>query len=298
MERWIQMDGKKFISGLIGKKILNLFESSTGIITFVGLAILIFYIFLAIFAPYLVPYDPTKRVGRSLMPPSREHLFGTDNLGRDVLSRVIYGSRIALAVAFLSVGIASLIGVPLGLLSGFVGGILDRIFVLIMDAIYSFPGLILAIAIAAVLGPGIVNIALSIAFVYAPTYFRVIRNMVSSVKNELYVEAARAIGAKRYEILWLYIFPNVLPSIVVVLSMNLADAIMVEAGLSFLGLGVTPPTPDWGFDLSNGQRFILNKAWWAILYPGLAIITIVLGFSMFSEGLNEFLNPTIREGKK
>ncbi len=232
-----------------------------------------------------------------MQPPSSKFLFGTDNLGRDILSRVIFGARIALSIAFLAVLIASLIGIPLGLIAGFLGGVLDRILTLIMDAIYSFPGLILAIAIAAVLGPGMVNIAISIAVVYAPTYYRVIRNQVASVKNELYVEAAKAIGAKNWEILIKYVLPNVLPSIVVVLSMNLADAIMTEAGLSFLGLGIAPPTPDWGFDLSNGQRFVLSKAWWGLLFPGLAIVTAVLGFSMFSEGLNEYLNPTIRERK-
>nr|WP_250880086.1 ABC transporter permease [Thermosipho sp. 1244] len=264
-------------------------------LTFIGAMILLFYITLAIFAPQIAPYNPIERVGRSLTSPNDQFVFGTDNLGRDILSRVIYGARIALTIAFIAVLIAAGVGIPLGLVSGYLGGAFDRILTLIMDAIYSFPGLILAIAIAAVLGPGVVNISVSIAVVYTPTYFRVIRNQVSSIKSELYVEAARALGARNYEILLKYIFPNVLPSIVVVLSMNLADAIMTEAGLSFLGLGIAPPTPDWGFDLSNGQRFVLSKAWWGLLYPGLAIVTVVLGFSMFSEGLNELLNPTIRE---
>lgn len=285
----------KFISHHIGSLLKEIFGSGTGIITFIGAAILIFFVILAIFAPQIAPYDPTVRVSRSLKPPSDEFIFGTDNLGRDVLSRVIYGARIALTIAFIAVLIAAAIGIPFGLISGYIGGILDRIITLIMDAIYSFPGLILAIAIAAVLGPGILNIAISIAVVYAPTYYRVIRNQVASIKDELYVEAARAIGARNIVILLRYILPNVLPSVVVVLSMNLADAIMTEAGLSFLGLGIAPPTPDWGFDLSNGQRFVLSKAWWGLLYPGLAIITVVLGFSMFSEGVNEYLNPTIKE---
>lgn len=285
----------KFISHHIGTAFKEIFGSGTGIITFIGAMILIFFLVLAIFAPKIAPYDPTVRVSRSLVPPNDKFIFGTDNLGRDVLSRVIYGARIALTIAFLAVSIAAVIGIPLGLISGYVGGISDRIITLIMDAIYSFPGLILAIAIAAVLGPGIFNIAISIAVVYAPTYYRVIRNQVASIKDELYVEAARAIGARNTVILLRYILPNVLPSVVVVLSMNLADAIMTEAGLSFLGLGIAPPTPDWGFDLSNGQRFVLSKAWWGLLYPGLAIITIVLGFSMFSEGVNEYLNPTIKE---
>lgn len=286
---------KKFVSERIGEFIGDLFGTGTGWLTFIGAMILIFFIILAIFSPQIAPYDPTQRVGRALTPPNDQFIFGTDNLGRDVLSRVIYGARIALMIAFIAVAIAAGIGVPLGLISGFIGGPLDRTLTLIMDAIYSFPGLILAIAIAAVLGPGIINISISIAVVYTPTYFRVIRNQVSSVKSELYVEAAKALGAKNSEILLKYIFPNVLPSIVVVLSMNLADAIMTEAGLSFLGLGIAPPTPDWGFDLSNGQRFVLSRAWWGLLFPGIAIITVVLGFSMFSEGLNELLNPTIRE---
>ncbi|ACM23598.1 ABC transporter permease [Thermotoga neapolitana] len=286
------------ISERIFKPAFKLFKRRTGLLAFIGMVILLFYVFLAIFAPLIAPYDPTVRVGRSLQPPSEKHLFGTDNLGRDIFSRVIYGSRIALMVAFFAVLIASAIGIPLGLLSGYIGGIFDRVLTLVMDAIYSFPGLILAIAVAAVLGPGIMNIAVSIAVVYAPTYFRVVRNQVASVKNELYVEAARALGARDWEILVKYVLPNVLPSVVVVLSMNLADAIMTEAGLSFLGLGIAPPTPDWGFDLSNGQRFILSRAWWGVLFPGLAIITSVLGFSMFSEGMSEIINPNVGERSK
>lgn len=286
---------RTFLSEKIGEFIKDLTGSGTGRLTIVGSCILIFFITLAIFAPYIAPYDPTEKVGLSLEPPSKQFWFGTDNLGRDILSRVIYGSRIALSISFMGVAIAFAVGVPLGLISGYLGGWIDRILTLIMDAMYIFPGLVLAIAIAAVLGPGVINISLSIAVVYAPTYFRIIRNQVTSIKSELYVEAAKALGAKNWEILVRYIFPNVLPSVVVVLSMNLADALMTEAGLSFLGLGIAPPTPDWGFDLSSGQRFVLSRAWWGIMFPGLAIVCAALGFSMFSEGINELLNPTIRE---
>ncbi|MCD6253901.1 MAG: ABC transporter permease [Thermotogae bacterium] len=262
---------------------------------FVGAVILIVFLLAALFADQIAPYDPTVRSGRTFQPPSSKHIFGTDNLGRDMFSRVLHGAKIALLIAFMAVLIAAAIGIPLGLLSGYIGGPLDRILTLIMDAVYSFPGLILAIAVAAVLGTGVTNIAVSIAVVYAPTYFRVIRNQVASIKSELYVEAARAIGARNWTILFRYVLPNVLPSVVVVLSMNLADAIMTEAGLSFLGLGIAPPTPDWGYDLSNGQRFILMNDWWMIMFPGLAIIVLVLGFSLFSEGLNEYLNPNVGE---
>ena len=286
---------KKFMMIKVFKFFGDLKHSNSGIMAIVGLILLISFIFIAIFAPLISPFDPTKRVDRGLKAPSFKHLFGTDNLGRDMFSRIVYGTRIALSIAFISVLVAATIGIPLGLISGYVGGWFDRTITLIMDAIYSFPGLILAIAIAAMLGPGVFNIALSIAVVYAPTYFRVIRNQVSSAKSHLYVEAARAIGAKNSTILLRYILPNVMASVVVVLSMNLADAIMTEAGLSFLGLGIAPPTPDWGYDLNNGQRFMLYNCWWLLVFPGLSIISAVLGFSLFSEGMNEHLNPNVGE---
>jgi len=286
------------LSYKLGKGLRRLFRDKSGVMAFVGFAILLTYLIMAIFAPYLAPYDPVRRSGRAFSAPSKVHWFGTTNLGYDVLSRIIYGAKIALKIAFLAVAVAAAIGIPLGLISGYVGGAFDRILSMFMDAIYSFPGLILAIAIAAVLGPGVINVALSIAVIYAPTYFRVIRNQVASLKDQLFVEAARAMGARNFSILGRYILPNVLPSVIVVLSMNLADAIMTEAGLSFLGLGISPPTPDWGYDLSNGQRFLLLNYWWMILFPGLAIITIVLGFSLFSEGLNEFLNPNVGETRR
>jgi len=288
---------KKFISYYIVKGIKELFRTKTGVLAFIGMLLLAMYIIFAVAAPLIAPYNPVTKAGESFQPPSLQHLFGTDNLGRDLFSRVVYGSKIALQIAFISVVVAASIGIPLGLISGYVGGILDRILTIIMDALYTFPGLILAIAIAAVLGPGVFNVGMSIAVVFAPTYFRIIRNQVSSVKSSLYVEAARSIGAKNWEIVIRYILPNVLPSVVVVLSMNLADAIMTEAGLSFLGLGIAPPTPDWGYDLSNGQRFVLQNDWWMVLFPGLAIITVVLGFSFLSEGLNELLNPNVGDDR-
>ena len=164
-----------------------------------------------------------------------------------------------------------------------------------MDSIYSFPSLILAIAIAAMLGPGIINIAISIAVVYIPTYFRMVRGQTLSVKEELYVEAARSLGARAATILRLYVFPNVIPSVVVVFSLNIADAILTEAGLSFLGLGLPPPTPDWGFDLSAGRAYLPGGYWWIITFPGMMIALVALGFSMLGEGLNEILNPRLTE---
>jgi peptide/nickel transport system permease protein len=251
--------------------------------------------FMTILAPFIAPYDPIKAVGDPLIPPNAQFPMGTDHLGRDVYSRVLYGAIIVLEVALISMAISLMIGVPFGLISGFLGGRVDRCMSMIMDSIYAFPGLILAIAIAAMLGPGVVNMSLAIAVVYIPTYFRMVRGQVLSVKEQLFVEAARALGADNFTILSRYIFSNVIPSILVVLSLNVADAILTEAGLSFIGLGIPPPTPDWGGDLSKGRWFLPGGYWWMITFPGLMIVLFVLGFSMLGEGLNEILNPRLRE---
>ncbi|OQY26010.1 MAG: peptide ABC transporter permease [Anaerolineaceae bacterium 4572_32.1] len=233
-----------------------------------------------------------KTVGE---PFGQSFVLGTDNYGRDVFSRIIHGAQTVLAIAILAALMSAAVGVPVGLLSGFFGGLLDRTLSLIMDSIYSFPGLILAIAMAALLGPGMLNIAVAIAVIYIPVYFRLVRSKVLSVKEEMYVEAARSLGARPMTILWLYVFPNIIPSIVVIFSVNVADSILTEAGLSFLGLGLPPPTPDWGFDLSAGKRFVPSGYWWIITYPGVMIALLTLGFSMLGEGLNELLNPRLTE---
>jgi peptide/nickel transport system permease protein len=221
-------------------------------------------------------------------------VMGTNQIGQDVLSRIIWGTRIALIVGLSSAIVALLVGVPLGLISGFVSGKFDRVMTLFMDSMYAFPGLILAIAIAAVLGPGMGNIIVAIAVLYVPTYFRIVRGQTLSVKEELYVEAARSLGAKRWTILWKYIFPNVIPSVVIIFSVNVADAILTEAGLSFLGFGLPPDTPDWGIDLARGQDYI-RRAWWLITFPGLMVSLVTLSFSMFGESLAEILNPRLAE---
>jgi peptide/nickel transport system permease protein len=250
---------------------------------------------LSAFYPGMAPYDPEKSVGPPFSSPSRQHLMGTDNLGRDIFSRIIYGAKVVMAVAVLASAFSAAVGIPLGLLSGFLGGKIDRVLSLIMDSIYSFPGLILAIAMAAMLGPGVINMSVAIAVVYIPTYFRMVRGQVLSVKEELYVEAARSLGARAATILRLYVFPNVIPSVVVVFSVNIADAILTEAGLSFLGLGIDPSLPDWGYDLSKGRAYLPGGYWWIITFPGMMIALVALGFSMLGEGLNEILNPRLTE---
>lgn len=218
-------------------------------------------------------------------------LFGTDQLGRDVLARVMGGARFVLTIAFLSTAISALAGVTLGLLSGYIGGPLDRVLSLVMDSMYALPGLILAIAVAALLGVGVLNVSVAIAVVYIPSYYRMVRGVVLSLKSSPFVEAARVAGAGAWAIVTKHILPNTLPAVVSLLPVSFADAIITEAGLTFLGLGVEPPTPDWGFDLNKGRQFFLAGYWWIGLFPGLMIALSVLGFLLLGEGLNELLNP-------
>lgn len=224
-----------------------------------------------------------------------KYVMGTDNLGRDILSRIIFGARTILLVAITSALFSSMIGIPLGLLSGFLSGPVDRVISLFMDSLYSFPGLLLAVAMATMLGPGLLNVAIAISVIYIPTFFRVVRGQTMSIKQELYVEAARSLGARSRTILFQYIFPNVIPSVVVVFSLNVADAILTEAGLSFIGLGLPPDVPDWGYDLSKGHQFLVAGRWWMIVYPGIMITLVAMGFSMFGESLAEILNPRLAE---
>jgi len=245
--------------------------------------------------PNLAPYNPEISVGDPFVPPNRQHLFGTDQLGRDIFSRIIYGAQIVLQVALLSAVFSLIVGVSMGLFSGFIGGGLDRAISLVMDSVYSFPGLILAIALAALLGAGVLNMSIAIAVIYVPIFFRLVRGQVLSIKEELYVEAARSLGARDRTILWRYIFPNVIPSVVVVFSMNIADAILTEAGLAFIGLGIDPSLPDWGYDIYRGRSELVGGRWWPVTFPGLAIALVALGFSMFGEGLSEILNPRLTE---
>lgn len=242
-----------------------------------------------------VETNPSLVFGDAVSATATEpFVLGTNNIGQDVLSRIIWGTRIALLVAFAVVVFALVIGVPLGLIAGFRTGRFERALTLIMDSLYSFPGLILAIAIAAVLGPGIFNVVLAIATLYVPTYYRIARGQTLSIKEELYVDAARSLGAKPLSILVRYIFPNVIPSLVVIFSVNVADAILTEAGLAFLGLGLPPDTPDWGIDLAQGQDF-MRQAWWLITFPGVMITLVTLAFSMLGESLSEIVNPRLAE---
>jgi len=261
-----------------------------------GIVVIVLILTMTVFPQVFTRYSPTdQNAGGQMTPPSRDHIMGTDNLSRDVWARVVYGAQTILGVAMAAALLSAIIGIPLGLLSGFAGGVFDRILSLVMDSMYSFPGLILAIAFAAMLGPGVINITLAVAVVYIPTYFRLVRGQTLSIKEEVYVEAARAIGARRGTILTRYIFPNVIATVVVILSLNIADAIMTEASLSYIGLGLPAGIPDWGMDLSMGKKFLPSGIWWMITFPGLMIMLLALGFTMLGEGLAEILNPRLLE---
>jgi peptide/nickel transport system permease protein len=270
-------------------------RGSSGWMIVVGLIIVLALIIMTAVGPFITPYDPSKsKVGDIREPPSLQHPLGTNQLGQDMFSRTLVGGAIMIQVAALSLLVCFLVGVPIGLFSSYVGGIFDSTLTLIIDAIYAFPGLVIAIAIAAMLGPGVVNMALSISVVYIPSYFRIVRSQVLSIKELTYVEAAKSMGAKWHTILTRYIFPNVVPSIVVVATVNFADAVLTAAGLTFIGLGVTYDIPDWSWDLTNGWKYLSSRAWWIIAFPGLMIILLALGFTLIGEGLSELLNPKLQ----
>jgi peptide/nickel transport system permease protein len=262
----------------------------------IGAITVLAVVMMTILSPYISPFNPSAiNVGPLLQPPNSRFPLGTNHLGEDMLSRVFWGGWVMLQVAILSVVICSIIGVTIGLVGAYAGGFVDKISSLVMDSIYAFPGLVLAIAISAMLGPGVINMALAIAVVYIPSYFRVVRSQVLTVKELTYVEAARALGAKSRRILTRYILPNLLPSVVVVITLNFADAILTAAGLTFLGLGVPVSTADWGWDLTYGRQLLFSGAWWVIGFPGLMIVVTVWGFTIMGEGLSELLNPKLRE---
>ncbi|HEY6700903.1 MAG TPA: ABC transporter permease [Pseudolabrys sp.] len=256
-----------------------------------GLAVVAFFVALAVFAPLLSPYDPIAQSWTLVRhPPSLSHWFGTDDLGRDILVRVIYGTRASLLAGVISVGIALSIGVPLGLAAGYLGGFLDALIGRMTDAMLACPFLILAIALAAFLGPSLGNAMIAIGVTATPIFVRLTRGQVLAVKMEDYVEAARAVGNPRWRIVFVHILPNIMPALLVQATLSIAAAIIAEAALSFLGLGQQPPEPSWGSMLNSAQRFLINAPWMAV-WPGLAIFLTVLSFNLVGDGLRDALDP-------
>ena len=260
----------------------------------IGLIVIAIFVLLAIFAPLVVPYDPIATSWSLVRKgPSAQHWFGTDDLGRDVLARVVFGARASLLAGAISVGIALTIGVPLGLLAGYRGGFIDALIGRITDAMLACPFLILAIALAAFLGPSLGNAMIAIGISATPVFIRLTRGQVMSVKVEDYVEAARAMGNPRWRIALFHILPNIMPALLVQATLSIAAAIIAEAALSFLGLGQQPPLPSWGSMLNAAQRFLTNAPWMAI-WPGLAIFLVVLSFNLVGDGLRDALDPRQR----
>ncbi len=261
------------------------------LILYLGLIIVIFFIFLAIFAPFITSYEPDEiNMTEIFLPPSEKHLFGTDELGRDVFTRVVYGSRISLFVGIVAVGISIIIGVILGLISGYFGGIIDSIIMRFTDVMLCFPSFFLILAVIAFLNPSIINVMVIIGLTGWMGVARLVRAETMSVKTREYIIAAKLSGLNHSKILFKHIMPNVLAPVFVTATLGMAGAILTESSLSFLGLGVQPPTASWGNILTAGKDNIMF-AWWLSLFPGVAILVTALGYNMLGEGLRDFLDP-------
>jgi len=260
----------------------------------IGLLIVVASLLVALLAPVLAPHDiRAMSPQEALAPPGGRYLFGTDEFGRDVFSRVLWGARISLVVAVLSVLVAVALGTSVGLAAGFYGGWWDAVAMRMMDIIFAFPAILLAIAIMAVLGTSLFNLVVAIGIVYTPQFARVARAAALTVRSLEFVDAARALGLGNVRIIWRHIIPNVLAAVTVQISLSLSLAILSESALSFLGLGTQPPTPSWGNMLSEGRQF-LEIAPWNAVFPGLAIMVVVLGFNLLGDGLRDLLDPRLR----
>jgi peptide/nickel transport system permease protein len=257
----------------------------------VGLALVAFFILVAAFAPWISPHDPLAASWTAVRKaPSAAHLFGTDEIGRDVLARVIWGARASLLAGLVSVGISLAIGVPVGLAAGYLGGWVDMVISRFTDAMLACPFLILAIALAAFLGPSLTNAMIAIGIAATPVFIRLTRAQVLAVKVEDYIEAARAVGNSDLRIALRHVFPNIVPPIIVQATLAIAAAVIAEASLSFLGLGQQPPAPSWGSMLNTAKNYVENAPWMAV-WPGLSIFMLVLSFNLLGDGLRDALDP-------
>ena len=260
-----------------------------------GLFLVVALILIALFAKFISPYDPIQiYLKESLRPPSLAHLMGTDVLGRDIFSRILYGARASLIIGVVATSISLVIGVIVGAISGFYGGWIDSILMRVTDVFFAFPFFILAIAIMTFLGPSFINIFIALGIVGWTNYARLVRGQVMSVKESDYVEAAHAVGAKNARIIWKHVMPNTLAPIIVYTTMNIGGVILAEAGLSFLGIGVQPPSPSWGLMLAEASNFIFNAPW-MVIWPGVAIFLTVLGYNLLGDGLRDALDPRMKQ---
>lgn len=270
------------------RKVHEFAQSKTNLL---GLGIVILLSFTGVFAPWLAPYEPTEQhIENRLQPPSSGHPMGTDQLGRDMFTRILYGARISLQVSVTVVAITLFIGGLVGVISGYAGGLIDEGLMRLVDLLIAFPGLLFALVIAAVLGPSLMNIMIALSAVGWTGYARIIRGSVLSVREDEFIKAAQVMGASRTRIIIRHLVPNVISPIVVLATMNMATVVLATAGLSFLGLGAQPPTPEWGNMLAN-SRDTLTTAWWVANFPGMMIMLTVLGFNLLGDGLRDVLDP-------
>jgi peptide/nickel transport system permease protein len=252
-------------------------------------------ILLAVLADWISPYDPVEQVDRRLLKPSSAHVMGTDSLGRDIFSRVISGTRVSLYVGLVSVGIALISGTVIGVTGGYFGGKIDAALMRIVDMMLAFPGLVLALLVAGLLGPSLTNTMIAVGIINTPTYARVARGTVLSIRSAEYFEAARAVGGSDWHIIRYHVLRNIMVPLIVLSTISLSTAIVAESSLSFLGLGLQPPFPSWGRMLSDGRPF-LEMAPWVAIFPGIAIMIAVLGFNFLGDGLRDVLDPRLRRG--
>jgi len=264
-------------------------------LSILGLAVVTILILVSLLAGVLRPYDPLKiSISNRTQGPSPTHYLGTDHFGRDIYSRILSGAKISLTVGILSVALGALIGIILGAIGGYFGGWLDYVIVLIMDTIISFPATLLAIGLMSVMGLGVTNIIVALAFIGIPVYGRVVRGAVLSIREKEYIEAARASGSSHLKLILIHVLPNAMAPLIVVTTIGVANAILIEAALSFLGLGVAPPAPSWGNMLADGRNFI-TQAPWMTIFPGIAISITVLGFNTLGDGLRDVLDPKLKQ---
>ena len=258
-----------------------------------GVCIVLILFLCIILAPIISPYNPAKvNLSMKLVAPNSNYWLGTDEFGRDILSRIIWGTRVSMSVAFLTVGVSMVLGVIMGLLSGYFAGWVDLLIMRVTDVLLCFPILLMALALVAVLGPQLMNIMLAVGIALTPQYARIIRGTVLSLRDQHYVEASKGLGASHLYIIIKHIFPNSIPSIIVVATLNVATAILIESSLSFLGLGVQPPTPSWGAMIADGREWLLDAPWIST-FSGAAIMLAVLGFNLFGDALRDILDPRL-----
>jgi len=260
----------------------------------IGIVLITIIIFLALFANIIAPFAPhEQQLMDSLQPPSAEHWFGTDELGRDLFSRIVFGTRVSLRVAVLVLGLATSVGSVLGAIAGFRGGLIDEVIMRVADIFFAFPHFLLAMALVAALGPGLNNAMLAVAIAYWPRYARLVRGSVLAVKNTTYVEAARGLGCSDARILIRHVLPNAMTPVIIQATMDAGIAIVTTAALSFVGLGARPPTPEWGAMIASGRDYVLT-AWWIPTFPGIFISITVAGFMFIGDGMRDLLDPALR----